>query len=97
MGFFNHVLIHYYISNLIFLCIFFQALSAGGEYIPPPPDIPVPDPMTQIGEVALNALGEPTFTSLGLGGYWPSGWVQTALEYLHVSLDLPWWSAIVIG
>lgn len=48
-------------------------------------------------EEVLNSLGEPTFTSLGLGGYAPSGWIQSGLEALHVGLDLPWWGAIVAG
>ncbi|VDK23806.1 unnamed protein product [Taenia asiatica] len=57
------------------------------------PDIPQ---MPPIGDMAptLNALGEPTFASLGLNGYWPSGWYQAVLEFLHVNLDLPWWAAI---
>lgn len=60
-------------------------------YIPEPPSLPTP-----AAEV-LNSLGEPTFSSLGLGGYAPSGWVQSALESLHVGVDLPWWGAIVAG
>ncbi|XP_064640751.1 mitochondrial inner membrane protein OXA1L-like isoform X2 [Lineus longissimus] len=74
-----------------------EAFTAGGEYIPPPPTVPTVDPLADIGEVALNALGEPTFASLGLGSWWPPGLVQSALELLHVSCDLPWWSAIVVG
>lgn len=45
----------------------------------------------------LNALGEPTLQSLGLGGWYPNGFVQQALEALHVNLDIPWWTSIVIG
>lgn len=56
------------------------------------PEIPQ---MPPIGDIpALNALGEPTFASLGLNSYWPSGWYQAVLEFLHVNLDLPWWAAI---
>lgn len=57
------------------------------------PDIP---PLPSINEIApaLNALGEPTFASLGLNSYWPSGWYQALLEILHVNLELPWWAAI---
>jgi YidC/Oxa1 family membrane protein insertase len=43
------------------------------------------------------ALAEPTLASLGLCSWAPSGWVQSALETLHVGLDVPWWGAIVIG
>ena len=67
-------------------------------YIPEPPPIPVPpvaDPALPI--VDLNALGEPTLSSLGLCNYTPPGLVQWALETLHVSADLPWWGAIMIG
>ena len=65
-------------------------------YIPEAPPIPVSD-VPDITET-LNALGEPTLQSLGLGSYfWPTGWVQNALEFLHVTLDLPWWGCIVTG
>lgn len=67
-------------------------------YIPEPPVAPV---ITEgeTGELIqqLNALGEPTLQSLGLGGWYPNGIVQQALEALHVSMDIPWWSSIVIG
>lgn len=69
------------------------------DNIPEPP--PVPDPST-IGDIteavqSLAANGEPTFASLGLGGWGPVGIVQNCLEYLHISLDVPWWGAIMIG
>ena len=59
-------------------------------YIPEPPPI--------IDEsVILNALGEPSLQSLGLGSSWtPVGWVQQLIEFFHVSLGLPWYSSIVI-
>lgn len=69
-------------------------------YIPEPPLPPPPSVVTESGTEILqqlNALGEPTLQSLGLGGWWPNGLVQTALESIHVGLDLPWWTAIVIG
>ncbi|PZC80482.1 hypothetical protein B5X24_HaOG214639 [Helicoverpa armigera] len=63
---------------------------------------PVPDPSTLIDLTAetVQAIapnGEPTFASLGLGGWSPVGMVQQCLEYLHISLDVPWWGAILIG
>ncbi|VDM17511.1 unnamed protein product [Hydatigera taeniaeformis] len=57
------------------------------------PDIPQMPPIED-ANIPLNALGEPTFASLGLNSYWPSGWYQAALEFLHVDLNLPWWAAI---
>ena len=34
----------------------------------------------------LLSLAEPPFTSLGLAHLWPSGWLQAALETLHIDL-----------
>lgn len=60
--------------------------------IPEPPQ-PLPDvPALEAVDVvqSLNSAGEPTFASLGLGGWTPVGLVQNALEYLHITLDIPW-------
>lgn len=55
-------------------------------------------PVADNAAAVLTALStEPTLASLGLGGWMPSGFVQTALETIHVGLDVPWWTAIVIG
>lgn len=62
--------------------------------IPEPP--PVPEATEEIVN-QLNALGEPTFASLGLGGYSPIGLAQQCFEYLHVTLGLQWWVAIALG
>lgn len=64
------------------------------DSIPEPPAIPdaALEALNQ-----LNALGEPTFASLGLGGWTPVGMVQQCMEYLHVTLGIDWWAAIVIG
>ncbi|CAH8491185.1 unnamed protein product [Heterobilharzia americana] len=59
------------------------------SFLPEPPSPPTNEPV-------LNILGEPTFSSLGLNSYWPSGWYQSLLEVLHVQLNLPWWGAIAI-
>lgn len=63
-------------------------LSSG--YIPEPPPI--------IDEnVILNALGEPTLQSLGLGSsYTPVGWIQLLLENFHVGLGLEWYQAVIL-
>ena len=46
---------------------------------------------------AASSAVEPTLQSLGLASSSPGGVVQAALESLHVGLDVPWWTAIVIG
>lgn len=68
--------------------------KSASEVIPEPP--PVPD-ITAETVSSLNALGEPTFASMGLGGWTPVGIVQNCLEYLHVSLGLEWWAVIALG
>lgn len=62
------------------------------ESIPEPPSVP-----TIVEEVSLNALGEPTLESLGLGGWSPSGMVQQCLEFFHANLGMPWWASILTG
>lgn len=66
------------------------------DTIPEPPPIPA---APEISDVVSNlaANGEPTFASLGLGGWSPVGIVQNCLEFLHVGCDLPWWGVIAIG
>ncbi|XP_060519920.1 mitochondrial inner membrane protein OXA1L isoform X2 [Cylas formicarius] len=70
------------------------------EVIPEPPPVPeIQELPQQLVEMVsqVNALGEPTFASLGLGGHSPVGIVQTLLEYFHVGLGLDWWATIVLG
>lgn len=58
----------------------------------------IPEPPTPILEQAdVQLSGEPSFESLGLGGWTPVGFVENCLEYLHINCDLPWWTSIVIG
>lgn len=45
----------------------------------------------------VTSLAEPTLKILGLGGWMPSGLIQSSLETLHIGLAVPWWTAIVIG
>jgi len=47
--------------------------------------------------VKVHSNGEPTLGSIGLGGYTPVGLVQNFLEFMHISLDIPWWTTIVIA
>ncbi|XP_968413.1 mitochondrial inner membrane protein OXA1L [Tribolium castaneum] len=74
------------------------ASSVVVEPIPEPPPVP-PEAAETVSEIVsqVNALGEPTFASLGLGGKTPVGIAQTCFEYLHINLGVPWWEAIVIG
>lgn len=51
----------------------------------------------QMSDVVTSALAEPTFASIGLGGWSPVGIVQNCMEYLHIGCDIPWWGSIVIG
>ena len=49
-------------------------------------------------KVQAGLTAEPALSSLGLGGLTtPKGLLQSGLELLHIGLDIPWWSAIVIG
>ncbi|XP_067015853.2 mitochondrial inner membrane protein OXA1L [Anabrus simplex] len=45
----------------------------------------------------VQTVGEPSFASLGLGGWTPVGMVEQCLEFLHVTCDMPWWGAIALG
>lgn len=69
------------------------------ENIPEPPPAPELSMFNEMTEAvqSLSANGEPTFASLGLGGWSPVGLVQNCLEYLHVTMDIPWWGTILIG
>ncbi len=42
-----------------------------------------------------TSLAEPTFHSLGLGHAYPSGWLQSLMEAIHVHLGVPWWGTII--
>lgn len=64
------------------------------EHIPEPPI--VPDLITKVTEELASGV-EPAITTLGLGGWTPVGIVQNCMEYLHIGLDLPWWTCIIIG
>jgi hypothetical protein len=62
--------------------------------IPDPPAIP---PSVEELVETLPLSGEPSFASLGLGGWSPVGIVQNCMEYLHIGCDLPWWLSVIIG
>ena len=46
---------------------------------------------------AASSAVEPTLQSLGLASSFPGGMVQAGLESLHIGLEVPWWTAIVLG
>jgi len=58
----------------------------------------IQDPLTILEDnVVMNALGEPTLQSLGLASvHWPTGWVQMAIEHLHIDFGLPWLQSIAV-
>ncbi|CAH1390705.1 unnamed protein product [Nezara viridula] len=64
------------------------------ESIPEPPSPLIDAQTTQVEQIPGV---EPTFESIGLGGWSPVGIVQNCMEFLHISCDLPWWGAIIIG
>lgn len=48
-------------------------------------------------DVLQGAGAELSLAELGLGSYTPVGLIQNLLEFMHVSIGLPWWGAIVVG
>jgi len=52
-------------------------------------------PFESVEKIDYTNLVEPAFQTLGLGHNWPSGWMQSFLELLHIDLGLPWWQAII--
>lgn len=61
------------------------------------PAAPISDTLVDGATTLASATVEPAFATLGLGGWSPIGIVQNCMEYLHVTLDIPWWGAIMIG
>lgn len=66
-------------------------------YIPDPPPVPTLESEVSAISETFTTLGERSLESLGLGGWTPIGILQTGLEWLHVSIDLPWFLAIAAG
>lgn len=55
----------------------------------------IPELLNKAAELAPGV--EPAFETIGLGGWTPVGIVQQIMEFLHVGVDLPWWTCIMIG
>ncbi len=66
-----------------------RTLSSGSETT-----VTALDSATTIVE---SALTEPSFQSLGLANLYPPGWLQYAMEQIHLQFDMPWWATIMIG
>ena len=70
--------------------------STTSELIIDAPSSPPPPPSDIFSEGAASAFSpevvdftnliEPSFASLGLTHGWPSGWMQTALEFMHIDI-----------
>lgn len=74
------------------------AQAAATVAVPELPVVPAA-PTTPVEELVsnINALGEPTLASLGLGGWSPVGLLQNGLELIHVTTGLPWWGTIAVS
>lgn len=51
--------------------------------------------LTSVCDASATIAAEPTFHSLGLAHYYPSGLLQAIMEQIHLQLDMPWWATIV--
>jgi len=66
--------------------------------LPDIPAAPVPPPVDGLNVMeVVNLSGEPSFASIGLGGWSPVGLVQNCMEFLHCTWEIPWWGAIAMG
>ncbi|XP_063978793.1 mitochondrial inner membrane protein OXA1L [Diachasmimorpha longicaudata] len=75
-----------------------ENIPLGAEVLPVIPDAPIAPPVPPPEALeTLSALAEPTFQSVGLGSWWPSGMIQQLFEYVHVGMGAPWWATIIIG
>ncbi|CED82383.1 cytochrome oxidase biogenesis protein [Phaffia rhodozyma] len=52
----------------------------------------VVDPLMDLAKLPLH-YGD--LKAMGLGSWWPTGWIQSAFEAIQVSTGLPWWATIV--
>lgn len=62
---------------------------------------PITEQVAEAPVAALDVLqgvgADASLAELGLGSYTPVGLIQNLLEFMHVSIGLPWWGAIVAG
>ena len=45
----------------------------------------------------LLSVQTENFAELGLGGYSPTGLIQSSLEFIHNNAHLPWWASIAVA
>ncbi|XP_070070743.1 mitochondrial inner membrane protein OXA1L [Drosophila takahashii] len=66
--------------------------------LPDIPAAPIPPPVDSLSVMdVVNLAGEPSFASIGLGGWSPVGLVQNCMEFIHCTWEIPWWGAIAMG
>ena len=65
----------------------------------------IPDPTVDLSENGITSMSnieaiantiEPSFKSLGLAHWWPSGFMQSFMESIHLNLDLSWSGTIIL-
>ena len=70
--------------------------SKSEEFFQPTPTFTGTDSVHVAGQSTIDVAQQAVdITSLGLGGYTPSGMIQLALESLYNHFHLPWWGCIV--
>lgn len=65
------------------------------DSLPNIPELPAPVLETVENLVQLQPNGDPTFASIGLGGWSPVGILQNTMEAIHVYCNIPWWATIM--
>ena len=64
----------------------------------PTTDIPIADlPVDSTIDIFASNVGDVPLSMLGLGGYTPVGLIHYMLDFLHLTVGLPWWASIVAG
>lgn len=84
------------VNAAIFDPVSIPSPSADPAVTPPIPEQVAEAPLTAL-DVLQEAGAEASLSELGLGSNTPVGLIQNLLEFMHVSIGLPWWGAIVAG
>ncbi|XP_042615585.1 mitochondrial inner membrane protein OXA1L-like [Cyprinus carpio] len=84
------------VNAAIFDPVSIPSPSADPAVTPPIPEQVAEAPLTAL-DVLQVAGAEASLSELGLGSNTPVGLIQNLLEFMHVSIGLPWWGAIVAG
>jgi len=67
------------------------------DHLPKHEMFPETPPSISTEDIFASNLAEVPLTELGLGGYTPVGLIQNLLDFLHLTVGLPWWCAIIGG